>query len=112
MPKYPINSAILSNFASKGVWLLSWALSTVLLIIPFWEWSPTAITIPFPLPSIQLVPDKINGDGNLVFPFSINSLHFSYFSFFIASDSPVKALSSIFIPFPSISKISAGIISP
>ena len=68
IPKYPINSAILSSLSSKGVLLSSWALSTVLLIIPFWECSPTAMTIPLPLPSIQLVPDKIKGEGNFFSP--------------------------------------------
>ena len=55
-PKYPIKSAIEFNFISKGVLLSSWALSIVPLIIPFWEYSPMAITIPEPLPSITFVP--------------------------------------------------------
>ena len=110
-PKYPISSAILSNFNSKGVWLFSWALNTVLLIIPFCEWSPTAKTIAFPLPSIQWVPDSIIGEGTFS-PLFLNSWHFWYDSFFIASDSPVKALSSIFIPFPSTKIKSAATTSP
>ena len=35
IPKYPINPAIFSSFSSSGVWLFSWALSTVRRIIPF-----------------------------------------------------------------------------
>ena len=63
IPKKPTILPILSNFISKGDSLFSFALSTVRLINPFWEYSPTAITIPFPLPSTQCVPDKIKGDG-------------------------------------------------
>ena len=113
IPNHPIYSAITSNFSSKGVLLFSWALSTVLLIIPFWLWSPTAKTIAYPVPSIHLLPLIIKGEGTLLLLlFSIISRHLSYFSFFKASLSPVNELSSIFIPFPSISNKSAGKISP
>ena len=114
-PMYHILLAILSNFISNGVLLFSLALSTALNIFPFCEYSPTAIIIPFPVPSIQWVPDNINGDGQsflLFFLFCEISTHFSYVSFFIKSDSPVRALSSIFMPFPSINNISAQITSP
>ena len=81
------------------------------------------MTIAEPVPSTQLVPDKRKGEGGftdeaLFSLFSLTSIlfiistHFSYTSFLSVSDSPVKALSSIFIPFPSINKRSAGIISP
>ena len=74
-PKYPIKSAMEFNFTSKGVLLSSWALSIVPLIIPFWEYSPIAITIPVPLPSITLVPhNKILLLG-LLTPELISSKH-------------------------------------
>ena len=35
--------------------------------MPFCEYSPTAMTIPLPLPSMQFVPDKIKGDGKVLY---------------------------------------------
>ena len=63
----------------------------------------------FPFPSMQSVPDKIMGD---IFFFVSLFIQSSYLSFDTGLLSPVKLLSSIFIPFPSISNKSAGIISP
>ena len=60
---------------------------------------------------MQLVPDKIIGEGTCFFMF-IDSMHLSYISFLTASDSPVKALSSILIPLPSTKSKSAAHISP
>ena len=70
------------------------------------------MAIHLPVPSITLVPlNKIIELGFLS-PVSNSSKHCSYEFFFTALDSPVKALSSIFIPFPSTKSISAGKISP
>ena len=111
-PKYPIKSAILFNFNSKGVLLSSWALSMVPLIIPFCEWGPIAIAIAAPAPSITLVPLSKIIELGFLFPASNSSKHFSKGFLFTALDSPVSELSSILIPFPSTISISAGKISP
>ena len=111
-PKYPIKSAMVFNLFSKGVLLSSEALSIVPLIIPFCECSPIAIAIHAPVPSITFVPLSNIIELGFFSPFSYSSKHFSYGFFFTAFDSPVNALSSIFIPFPSTINISAGRISP
>ena len=111
-PKYPISSAIEFNFISKGVLLSSWALSIVPRIIPFCEYSPIAIIIPVPFPSITFVPHNNILLLGFLFPNLISSKHFSNEFFFNSVDSPVNELSSIFILFPSINNISAGKISP
>ena len=70
------------------------------------------MAIHFPVPSITLVPlNKIMELGFLS-PVSSSSRHCSYAFFLTALDSPVNALSSILIPFPSTKSISAGKISP
>ena len=71
--------------------------------------SPTHIIIAFPFPLIISVPDKIIGVAILADLFSMQS---SYNSLLTNLLSPVKLLSSIFIPFPSNNKQSAGIVSP
>ena len=81
-------------------------------MIPFWEWLPTAIATAVPAPSITFVPlSKIIELGFLLPP-SNSSLHFSKGFFDTAFDSPVRELSSIFTPLPSIINKSAGKISP
>ena len=71
-----------------------------------------AIAMQTPVPSITFVP--LNNIIELGFfsPSSYSSKHFSKGFFFTALDSPVNALSSILIPFPSTMSISAGNISP
>ena len=51
-----------SNFSFKGVILSSLELSTILLIFPFVFSSHIAITMAFPFPPIQSVPDRIIGE--------------------------------------------------
>ena len=58
---------------------------------------------------MQSVPDKIIGVAILADLFSMQS---SYNSLLTNLLSPVKLLSSIFIPFPSNKRQSAGIVSP
>ena len=64
-------------------------------------------TIINPVPSITLVPDKINGVDFLCFGFLSKALTFD-----IKSDSPVTELSSIDNPLPDTTIPSTGKISP
>ena len=70
------------------------------------------MTIPWPVPSTQFVPERTQGEAGFFLPPSLSSLHLSKGSFLRVSDSPVKADSSILIPLLLIMNISAGIISP
>ena len=98
-----------SNFSCKGVIFSSLELSTILLIFPFVLLSPTPIITAFPFPLIQSVPERIIGVTTF---WVLLSLQSSYTSLLTNLLSPVKLLSSIFIPFPSNNKQSAGIVSP
>ena len=84
-------------------------LSTILLIFPFVLLSPTLTITALPLPLMQSVPERIIGVTTFCNLFSAQS---SYTSLLTNLLSPVKLLSSIFIPFPSNNKQSAGIVSP
>ena len=75
MAKYPIIIAIFSTSSSSGVFFFSGALSSSLRTILFCECFPTANTIALPLPSIQFVPDNINGEGKNNSPLRFNSMH-------------------------------------
>ena len=71
--------------------------------------SPTHIITAFPFPLITSVPERIIGVFILISLFNSQS---SYISLLTNLLSPVKLLSSIFIPFPYSNKQSAGIVSP
>ena len=68
---------------------------------------PTVHTIIIPVPSITLVPDKMNGVDFFYFGFFSKGLHLK-----IKSDSPVTELSSNYKPLPDTTKPSTGNISP
>ena len=109
MAKVLIFLAKTSNFSCKGVTFSSLELSTILLIFPFVLLSPTHIITAFPFPLITSVPERIIGVFIFISLFTSQS---SYISLLTNLLSPVKLLSSIFIPFPSSNKQSAGIVSP